>query len=275
MMKYIENIEFKLTYFRLSLWCVNVRMAGSVLSHRLCLGRRSASAWLTRLATPCLSASSVTCARRQPAWAGPPPPPPSSSRSSWSSLSSSRLSPSMCTIRGNVESKCHYHKFFRTSELIYFSFLGPSLLLVSPTVSHSARELMWSLKAPRLSRAGRPHLLLTTETSLTRCMTCLGPRPPPTRQCWLLALCLTWRPPGLGRSSTGSWAQWPLTLARTPSVWWRRTTASARSYSVILRTVITLSIMPHTNPAIILSWQGLQGVPCVHSQDFTQKQIFL
>ena len=44
MKKYIENIEFKLTYFRLSLWCVNVRMAGSVLSRRLCLERRSVSA---------------------------------------------------------------------------------------------------------------------------------------------------------------------------------------------------------------------------------------
>ena len=129
----------------------------------------------------------------------------------------------------------------RTSELTFFSFLGPSLLLVSPTVSHSARELMWSLKAPRLSRAGRPRLLLTTETSLTRCTTCPGPRPPLTRRCWPPAPCPTWRPPGPGRSSTGSSAPSPSTPARTPSAWWRRTTASARKILSDTQTVITAS----------------------------------
>ena len=135
--------------------------------------------------------------------------------------------------------------------MIYISFLGPSLLLVSPTVSHSARELMWSSKAPRLSRAGRPHPLLTTETSLTRCMTCPGPRPPLTRRCWPPAPCPTWRPPGPGRSSTGSSAPSPSTPARTPSAWWRRTTASARKILSDTQTVITASrcsMCCQTNP---------------------------
>ena len=140
-------------------------------------------------------------------WAGPHPPQRSSSQSSSSSLSLSLLSPSMCTIRENAESKCHYFlcSILTITELMSLLISGPSLLLVSPTVSHSARGPMSSLRARHLWRVEpQRHLLLTTETSLTRCMTCLGLRPPLTRRCWPLALCLTWRPPGPVRSSTGS-----------------------------------------------------------------------
>ena len=142
----------------MSHWCASVRMAECAQSRR----RHLAGALTPLLAsTAAMASNMLDLANHLPLRL-------CSSPSSSSSLSSSLLSLSMSIINANAESK--YQENLLDSHLNSIFIAGPSLLVVSPTVCHSDKEQMSSLKVPPSWRVAVLQLW-TTETSPTPCTT--------------------------------------------------------------------------------------------------------